>query len=159
MPRKKAEKKPAPKKTPAKKEKAKAKTTPKKNTAKPKKASSETKGRLVVSQDEKDEIDADIDAFWSFIDLLKKAPRHLMIIGLITTLIGASFAGWAQELIGEEKAGYWYAFTESDDELNRNLDGMYPNYSPGDSIKIEGVITEIEYFVSLSLIHTLRGSF
>ena len=141
MPRKKAEKKAAPKKTATKKEKvqAKAKTTPKKGAAK-------AKGRLVVSQHEKDEIDAVIDTFWSFVDLLKKAPRHLMIIGLITTLIGASFAGWAQELIGEEKAGYWYAFTESDDELNRNLDGMYPNYSPGDSVKIEGVITEIEYF-------------
>ena len=110
MPRKKAEKKAAPK-TAAKKEKvqAKAKTTPKKGAAKAKKESSKAKGRLVVSQHEKDEIDAVIDAFWSFVDLLKKAPRDLMIIGLITTLIGASFAGWAQELIGEEKAGYWYA--------------------------------------------------
>ena len=111
MPRKKAEKKAAPKKAPAKKEKAKAKTTPKKRAAKTKKESSKTKGRLVVSQHEKDEIDAVIDAFWSFVGLLKKAPRHLMIIDRITTLIGASFAGWAQELIGEEKAGYWYAFT------------------------------------------------
>ena len=98
MPRKKAEKKAAPKKATAKKEKVQAKA---------KKESSKAKGRLVVSQHEKDEIDAVIDAFWSFVDLLKKAPRHLMIIGLITTLIGASFAGWAQELIGEEKAGYW----------------------------------------------------
>ena len=145
MPKKKAEKKDASKKAPAKKEKtqAKAKTTSKKATSK------EAKGRLVVSQHEKDEIDAVIDAFWLFIDLLKKAPRHLMIIGLITALIGASFSGWAQELVGQEKAGYWYAFTESDDELNRDLNGMYPNYSPGDSIKIEGVISEIEYFGAL----------
>ena len=151
MPKKKAEKKDASKKAPAKKEKtqAKAKTTSKKATSK------EAKGRLVVSQHEKDEIDAVIDAFWLFIDLLKKAPRHLMIIGFITALIGASFSGWAQELVGQEKAGYWYAFTESDDELNRDLNGMYPNYSPGDSIKIEGVISEIEYFgaLDLSLIH------
>ena len=62
MPRKKAEKKAAPK-TAAKKEKvqAKAKTTPKKGAAKAKKESSKTKGRLVVSQHEKDEIDAVID--------------------------------------------------------------------------------------------------
>ena len=70
MPRKKAEKKAAPK-TAAKKEKvqAKAKTTPKKGAAKAKKESSKAKGRLVVSQHEKDEIDAVIDAFWSFVDL------------------------------------------------------------------------------------------
>ena len=145
MPKKKAEKKDASKKAPAKKEKtqAKAKTTSKKADSK------ESKGRLVVSQHEKDEIDAVIDAFWLFIDLLKKAPRHLMIIGLITALIVASFSGWAQELVGQEKAGYWYAFTESDDELNRDLSGMYPNYSPDDSIKIEGTISDIEYFGAL----------
>ena len=137
MPKKKAEKKTA-KKAPAKKGKSKVKTSKK-----------EAKGRLVVSQHEKDEIDAVVDAFWSFVGLLKKAPRHLMIIGLITALIGASFSGWAQELVGQEKAGYWYAFTESDDELNRDLNGMYPNYSPGDSVKIEGVFSEIEYFGAL----------
>ena len=119
MPKKKAEKKAASKKASAKKEKVQAKA---------KSDSKKAKGRLIVSQHEKDEIDAVVDAFWLFVDLLKKAPRHLMIIGLITTLIGASFSGWAQELVGQEKAGYWYAFTESDDELTRDLDGMYPNY-------------------------------
>ena len=149
MPRKKIEKKEAPKKPPAKKRntQTKAKKAPKAKTTIPKKTTkSELKGRLVVSQSEKDEIDAVIDAVWAFVELLKKAPRHLMIIGLITALIGASFSGWAQELVGQEKAGYWYAFTESDDELSRNQNGMFPNYSPGDSIKVEGTITDIEYF-------------
>ena len=108
--------------------------------------SSEKKGKLTVSQRERDEIDAVIDAFWAFVGKIKDAPRHLMVIGFVITLIGASFSGWAQELAGHEKAGYWYAFTESDEELNRGLDGMYSNYAPEDSIKIEGVISEIEYF-------------
>ena len=108
--------------------------------------SSEKKGKLTVSQRERDEIDAVIDAFWAFVGKIKDAPRHLMVIGFVITLIGASFSGWAQELAGREKAGYWYAFTESDEELNRGLDGMYSNYAPEDSIKIEGVISEIEYF-------------
>ncbi len=108
--------------------------------------SSEKKGKLTVSQRERDEIDAVVDALWAFVGKIKDAPRHLMVIGLFITLIGASFSGWAQELAGQEKAGYWYAFTESDEELNRGLDGMYSNYAPEDSIKIEGVISEIEYF-------------
>ena len=52
MPRKKAEKKDSSKKAPAKKEKTQAKA---------KSASKKAKGRLVVSQHEKDEIDAVIE--------------------------------------------------------------------------------------------------
>ena len=118
-----------------------------KTRAKPKpKGSSKKKGKITVSQRERDEIDAVVDALWSLVGKVKDAPRHLMIIGIFITLIGASFSGWAQELAGHEKAGYWYAFTESDAELIRDLEGMYPNYSPEDSLKIEGVISEIEYF-------------
>ena len=76
----------------------------------------------------------------------KTPANNISVLGIFITLIGASFSGWAQELAGQEKAGYWYAFTESDEELNRGLDGMYTNYAPEDSIKIEGIISEIEYF-------------
>jgi len=141
MARKKSKKEESDTKNPIEKPKplAKAKTSQVKK-------SSEKKGKLKVSQRERDEIDAVVDALWAFVGKIKDAPRHLMVLGLFITLIGASFSGWAQELAGQEKAGYWYAFTESDEELNRDLDGMYPNYDPEDSIKIEGVISEIEYF-------------
>ena len=78
MPKKKTEKKAASKKAPAKKEKtqAKAKTTSKKADSK------ESKGRLVVSQHEKDEIAAVIDAFWLFIDLLKKLLQLRLMLQL-----------------------------------------------------------------------------
>lgn len=144
MARKKTKKEKVNAKVPEKKPKSRAKSKP----SKPKTAS-EKKGKLIVSQRERDEIDAVVDALWAFVSKIKEAPRHLMIIGLFITLIGASFSGWAQELAGQEKTGYWYAFTESDGELSRNLNGMYPNYSPEDSIKIEGVISEIEYFGAL----------
>ena len=125
----------------SKKEKKSSKTKTKKTSSK-----SEGKGRLVVSQTEKDEIDAVIDTFWVFIDKVKKAPKHLMIIGIFLTLIGATFSGWAQELAGHEKNGLWYAYTEKDEDLSLDPNGMFPNYSPGDEIRIEGAITEIEYF-------------
>ena len=96
MPKKKADKKNASKKAPAKKTKAQAKGKADSKTRQTT-LKEESKGRLVVSQDEKDEIDAVIDAFWSFINLIKKAPRHLMFIGIVLALIGASFSGWAQE--------------------------------------------------------------
>ena len=141
MARKKSKKEESDTKNPIEKPKPLAKV----KTSKAKKPS-EKKGKLKVSQRERDEIDAVVDALWAFVGKLKDAPRHLMVIGLFITLIGASFSGWAQELAGQEKAGYWYAFTESDEELNRGLDGMYTNYAPEDSIKIEGIISEIEYF-------------
>ena len=141
MARKKSKKEESDTKNPIEKPKPLAKA----KTSKAKKPS-EKKGKLKVSQRERDEIDAVVDALWAFVGKLKDAPRHLMVIGLFITLIGASFSGWAQELAGQEKAGYWYAFTESDEELNRGLDGMYTNYAPEDSIKIEGIISEIEYF-------------
>ena len=146
MARKKTKKEEAKEEIPIEKPKARAKAKTSKAQASKPKTPSKKKGKLTVSQRERDEIDAVVDAIWAFVSKVKDAPRHLMVIGLFITLIGASFSGWAQELAGQEKAGYWYAFTESDDELNRDLDGMYPNYSPDDSIKIEGVISEIEYF-------------
>ena len=147
MPKKKSKKEEASEKTPPKEIKAKSKTS-KKNNRKSKKTddNKESKGRLVVSQHEKDEIDAVIDAFWSFITLLKKAPKHLMAIGFIIALIGASFSGWAQELVGQEKNGLWYAYTENDEDLKLNPNGMFVSYSHGDEIRVEGTITEIEYF-------------
>ena len=98
MPKKKSKKEKAAEETPPEEIKAKSKTS-KKTTSKSKKTknSKEKKGRLVVSQHEKDEIDAVIDAFWSFINLLKNAPKHLMVIGFVIALIGASCSGWAQE--------------------------------------------------------------
>ena len=146
MARKKTKKEEAKEEIPIEKPKTRAKAKTSKAKASKPKTPSKKKGKLTVSQRERDEIDAVVDAIWAFVSKVKDAPRHLMVIGLFITLIGASFSGWAQELAGQEKAGYWYAFTESDDELNRDLDGMYPNYSPDDSIKIEGVISEIEYF-------------
>ena len=143
MARKKAKKEEANK--PDKDAKVQIKSAKKEKTSKPKTKKTdlkkEGKGRLVVSQTEKDEIDAVIDTFWAFVDKVKKAPRHLMIIGIFITLIGASFSGWAQE-----DFGLWYAYTEKDDDLKLNPDGMFSNYSPGDEIRIEGAITEIEYF-------------
>ena len=148
MPKKKAGKKNASKKTPARKNKAqtkaKADSKTKQTTLK-----EESKGRLVVSQDEKDEIDAVIDAFWSFIDLIKKSPRHLLFAGIVLALIGTSFSGWAQELIGQEKNGLWYAYTENDDELFLDPSGNFPNYGDGQEIRVEGTITGIEYFGSI----------
>ena len=148
MARKKAKKEEAEK--PDKDTKVQTKSKKEKKDSKPKikKAAikEEAKGRLVVSQTEKDEIDAVIDTFWAFVNKVKKAPKQLMVIGIVLTLIGGSFSGWPQEIAGEDKAGYWYAFTESDDDLNRDLNGMYPNYSPDDTIKIEGIISDIEYF-------------
>ena len=91
MPKKKSKKEEVLEETPPKEIKTKSKTS-KKTTSKSKKTedNKEGKGRLVVSQHEKDEIDAVIDAFWSFITLLKKAPKHLVAAGFIIALIGAS---------------------------------------------------------------------
>ena len=86
MARKKAKKEEAEKPDKDVKVQAKSKKEKKSSKAKTKKTSSKSEGggRLVVSQTEKDEIDAVIDAFWAFIDKVKKAPKHLMIIGIFS---------------------------------------------------------------------------
>ena len=83
--KKKATKKKAPAKKPKAQAKAKANPKTRQTTLK-----EENKGRLIVSQHEKDEIDAVIDAFWSFINLIKKAPRPLLFAGIVLALIGLS---------------------------------------------------------------------
>jgi len=35
----------------------------------------ESKGRIIVSQRERDEIDAVVDAFWAFVDATERAPK------------------------------------------------------------------------------------
>jgi len=45
-------------------------------------AEDEAKGRIVVSQRERDEIDAVVDAFWAFVEATKKAPRILLFVGI-----------------------------------------------------------------------------
>ena len=152
MPRKKNEEKEAKKNTVSKNAKSK-KNTAKKEVSKTKikqtTLKEETKGRLVVSQHEKDEIDAVIDTFWLLIDKLRKAPRHLMAIGFIILLIGSTFSGWAQEIVGQEKAGLWYAITEDEDDLIIDPNGDFPDFSAGDEIRVGGSITDIHYFGSI----------
>ena len=138
MPRKKNEEKEAKKNTVSKNAKSK-KNKDKKEVSKTKTKQTtlkeETKGRLVVSQHEKDEIDAVIDTFWLLIDKLRKAPRHLMAIGFIILLIGSTFSGWAQEIVGQEKAGLWYAITEDEDDLIIDPTGDFSEFSAGDEIR------------------------
>ena len=152
MPRKKTEKKDAKKSTTSKNAKS-TKTSPKKETSKVKTKQTtlkdNSKGRLVVSQHEKDEIDAVIDTFWLFIDKLKKAPRHLMAIGFIILLIGSTFSGWAQEVVGQDKAGLWYAITEAESDLIIDPTGDFPEFSAGDEVRVGGSITDIHYFGSI----------
>ena len=82
MPKKKSKKEEASEKTPPKEIKAKNKTS-KKTTPKPKKTKNnkESKGRLVVSQHEKDEIDAVIDASTAF-------PPFFKILRVQSSLMG-----------------------------------------------------------------------
>ena len=152
MPRKKTEKKDAKKSTASKGAKSK-KTSPKKEAAEVKTKQTtlkdDAKGRLIVSQHEKDEIDAVIDTFWLFVDKLKKAPRHLMAIGFIILLIGSTFSGWAQEVVGQEKAGLWYAITEAESDLIIDPTGDFSEFSVGDEVRVGGSITDIHYFGSI----------
>ena len=131
MPRKKNDEEEAKKSTASKNAKTK-KNKPKKEASEIKTKQTtlkeETKGRLVVSQHEKDEIDAVIDTFWLLVDKLRKAPRHLMAIGFIILLIGSTFSGWAQEIVGQEKAGLWYAITEDEDYLLLDPTGNFPEF-------------------------------
>ena len=109
----------------------------------------EAKGRLVVSQRERDEIDAVIDAFWAFIAAVKKAPRLLLAAGIFLVVISASFSGWPQntfELEIEGKSGVWVLVTETDYELARDISGDYRNFDSEDSVWIEGELNEIQYY-------------
>ena len=74
----------------------------------------EAKGRIVVSQRERDEIDAVVDAFWAFVDATKRAPKILLFAGIFLTIMGASFAGWPQDAFDleiEGKTGVWVLIT------------------------------------------------
>ncbi|MDG1545342.1 MAG: pentapeptide repeat-containing protein, partial [Candidatus Poseidoniia archaeon] len=114
----------------------------------------EKKGKLRVSQRERDEIDAVMDAIWSFTGALKnswKNARVILIAGLIVGLIGVTFSGYGQEVVGVEQSGIWYAITESPSDLEASFDPVFNNreyreYSPGDEIRIEGKLTKIDYF-------------
>ena len=152
MPRKKNKEEEAKKSTASKNAKPKKNITKKevpKTKTKQTTLKEETKGRLVVSQHEKDEIDAVIDTFWLLIDKLKKAPRHLMAIGFIVLLIGSTFSGWAQEVVGQDKAGLWYAITEDESDLIIDPTGDFPEFSAGDEVRVGGSITDIHYFGSI----------
>ena len=110
----------------------------------------EAKGRLVVSQRERDEIDAVVDAFWAFIDATKKAPKLILLAGIFLTIMGASFAGWPQnafDLEVDDKSGVWLLITSSDYEMSRGSDGYYANFEPDDSVWVEGELNEIQYFL------------
>ena len=110
---------------------------------------SETKGRLVVSQRERDEIDAVVDAFWGLIGAVKKAPRLLLMVGLFLVIMGASFSGWPQNTFDLEidgKTGVWLLVTETDYELARDISGDYRNFDDEDSVWIEGELNEIQYY-------------
>ena len=112
-------------------------------------AEDESKGRIVVSQRERDEIDAVVDAFWAVVDATKKAPRILLFVGIFLTITGAGFAGWPQEVFDMEiegKSGVWWYVTENDFELAQSKDGEYANFEPGDSVWIEGELNEIRYY-------------
>ena len=65
----------------------------------------DVKGRIVVSQRERDEIDAVVDAFWAFVAAVKRAPKVLLLIGIFLTVTGATFAGWPQEVFDLEFDG------------------------------------------------------
>jgi len=109
----------------------------------------ESKGRIVVSQRERDEIDAVVDAFWAFVDATKKAPKILLFVGIFLTIMGASFAGWPQDAFDleiEGKSGVWVLITKNDYELAKDTDGDYSNFEPGDSVWIEGELNEIQYY-------------
>ena len=137
-------------------EKAKPKkSVPKKtNTKQAKLQSTKKKGKLRVSQRERDEIDAVMDAIWAFTGALKnswKNARLILLAGIIIGLIGVTFSGYGQELVGVEQSGIWYAITESPSDLESSFDPVFNNreyreYSAGDGIRIEGKLTEIRYF-------------
>ena len=89
-----AKKKAAPKKKEIKKD------TPKKNSAtKQTKLETRKKGKLTVSQRERDEIDAVMDALWAFVGALKNSwenARPILLAGIFIGLIGVTFSGYGQ---------------------------------------------------------------
>ena len=111
------------KKTTPDKKSTEKKTTPKKTSAKKKTNTKQTtlneaekKGKLTVSQRERDEIDAVVDTLWSFVGALTKAwktSRSILIAGIIIGLLGVTLSGWGQEVIGLKQSGVWYAITEN----------------------------------------------
>ena len=127
------------------------KTAPKKNTKTKQTTleSTEKKGKLSVSQRERDEIDAVVDTLWSFVNALKNAwknSRSILLAGLIIGFLGITLSGWGQEVVGMEQPGIWYAITDKPNDLVTNSNGLYLEYSPGDNVKIEGKLTKIRYF-------------
>ena len=155
------EEKSASKKSTVSKKSTEKKSAPKKATAKKKSETKQTKltskdkkGKLTVSKRERDEIDAVMDALWSLVGALEnswKNARAILLAGIIIGLIGITFSGYGQELVGVEQSGIWYAITESPSDLEASSDPIFNNqiyrdYSPGDEIRIEGKLTEIRYF-------------
>ena len=148
-------KKSTPKKSPAKKNTSSKKSEAKKvSTKQTKLQPNKKKGKLRVSQRERDEIDAVMDTLWAFTGALKnswKNARPILLAGIIIGLIGVTFSGYGQELVGVEQSGIWYAITESPSDLESSFDPVFNNreyreYSAGDEIRIEGKLTEIRYF-------------
>ena len=93
--------------------------------------SEDAKGRIVVSQRERDEIDAVVDAFWALVNATKRAPRILLFAGIFLTIMGASFAGWPQTAFDMEiegKSGVWVLITETDYDMAKGDDGYYANF-------------------------------
>ena len=145
MARKSVKKETTAKKKPPKKSPAKKKTSPNKNTTtKQTKLETNKKGKLTVSQRERDEIDAVMDALWAFVEALKnswKNARPILLAGIIIGLIGVTFSGYGQELVGVEQSGIWYAITEDPDDLESSFDPVFNNrqyleYSNGDEIRM-----------------------
>ena len=67
--------------------------------------------------------------------------RSILIAAIIIGLLGISFSGLGQEVIGLEQSGVWYAITENPNDLVSNSNGLYLEYSPGDEVRIEGKLT------------------
>ena len=109
MARKSVKKEVAAKKSTAKKSPAKKNTTTKKAAPKQTKfQDSQKKGKLTVSQRERDEIDAVMDTLWAFVGALKKSwknARPILLAGIFIGLIGVTFSGYGQELVGVEQSG------------------------------------------------------
>ena len=117
------------KKSPAKKSITPKKAVTKKNSTKQTKLQgNQKKGKLTVSQRERDEIDAVMDTLWAFVGALKnswKNARPILIAGIFIGLIGVTFSGYGQELVGVEQSGIWYAITENPEDLEASFDPVF----------------------------------
>ena len=126
-----ASKKSTPKKPPTKKNTTSKKPAPKKkptknasNTKQTKLEDTKKKGKLTVSQRERDEIDAVMDALWALVSALKNSwdnARPILLAGIFIGLIGVTFSGYGQELVGVEQSGIWYAITENPEDLESSF--------------------------------------